>query len=110
MFLINRDDVQEMLNTTDELSAYVFKILDEKLAEIEVRAVYRECDGCFGASMGDCGKCRRFVMCGKIGDKMSETIDKLDEHIEGTPERIREWLKYYRYKLFSGKHTKRGKK
>lgn len=108
MILISRDDVQEMLNNTDELSAYAFKILDEKLQEIPTRAVYRECDGCFGASMGDCTDCRRFVITGQIGDKMSETINKLDEYIDERPERIKEWLKYWRYKFLNGKHRKRG--
>lgn len=39
MILISKEDVQNMLIETPELSAYAFKILDEKLSKIEVRAV-----------------------------------------------------------------------
>ena len=98
-----------MLVETEELSSYAFKILDEKLAKIEVKATYRECDGCFGASMGDCTGCRRFVVLGKIGDDIANAIDRIDNYIENTSSRKQEWIDYFRYKLFAGKHKKRGK-
>lgn len=100
MILIDRDDVQKMLNETDELSAYAFKILDEKLAEIPTRAVFRECDGCFGASMGDCTNCRRFVISGRIGDKLSDTVDRIDDKVDGL------FRKAHRF-LVGQKHIKR---
>ena len=64
MILINKEDVEEMLKTTDELPAYAFKILDEKLQKIKPQAVIRDCKGSFGASFGDCEDCkelRRYI-------------------------------------------------
>lgn len=59
MRLISREEVEEMLRDTDELSSYAFKVLDEKLNEIKDRAVVRCCDGCMGAAFGDCGGCEK---------------------------------------------------
>lgn len=106
MILISKKDVQDMLNETDELSAYAFKILDEKLQKIPTRAVYRECDGCFGASMGDCSGCRRFAITRKIGDTLSNTLDKIDKSIDESPARIKEFLTQTKYKILHGKHAR----
>ena len=104
--LIAREDVEEMLKNTDELDAYAFKILDEKLSSIPVRAVIRDCNGCMGASFGDCADCERFKVSvrGKIEKKLAEAIDKFDSHIDGFPERVRAWHVWLKYKLFNGKH------
>ena len=59
MILISKDDVQNMLIETPELSAYAFKILDKKLSKIEVRAVISDCNRCVGASFGDCDACKK---------------------------------------------------
>lgn len=57
MILISKEDVEEMLTDTKELDAYTFKILDEKLQKILVRAVIKDCHKCMGATFGDCTNC-----------------------------------------------------
>lgn len=65
MILISREDVQEMLNNTEELSAYAFKILDEELQEIPIRSVCDDSD-----------------VLRKVGDAMSRVVEKVDKFIE----------------------------
>ena len=57
--LILREEVEELLIDTSELTGYQFKILDEKLSNLKTRAILRDCDGCFGESFGDCDGCER---------------------------------------------------
>lgn len=106
--LIAREDVEEILKSTEELDAYAFKILDEKLSEVPVRAVIRDCNGCMGASFGDCKDCEHFKVSvrGKVEKALSGAIDKFDAHIDGLPERLREWRVWLKHKLFNGKHKK----
>lgn len=107
MVLIAEEDVYAILDNTPELSPYVYDILNKKLLQVEQRATYRECDGSFGYSMGDCSRCRRFVISCQIGDKLASLIDKFDKHVDRQPEVIRDWIKFFRYKLFAGKHASR---
>ena len=62
MILIDKEDVQNMLVETEDIPAYIFKQLDEKLDKIQPKAVIRDCDGCIGGSFNDCPKCEKFVI------------------------------------------------
>lgn len=57
--LIFREEVIDVLVNTPELSGYTFRTLDERISNLKTRAVIRDCDGCFGASSGDCSGCER---------------------------------------------------
>lgn len=59
MVLVDIEDVRDMIVNTEELSAYAFKILDEKLNNITPRAVIRDCNGCMGGAFNDCIKCEK---------------------------------------------------
>lgn len=60
MRLVDIEDVNAVLVNTDELSAYAFKVLDEKISKIEIRAVIRDCNGCMGGAFNDCVECEKF--------------------------------------------------
>lgn len=60
MLTIEKKAVEQILIDTPELSGYAFKIIDEKIQALPVITI-RECDGCFGASFGDCATCERIV-------------------------------------------------
>ena len=57
MLAVDKNKVEEILRDTPELPGYAFKILDEKLQALPV-TVIRDCNGCFGASFGDCENCK----------------------------------------------------
>ena len=59
MELIDREAVIQALNETTEIRGYAYTVLMRALEEIPTKAVLRDCNGCFGASFGDCDKCER---------------------------------------------------
>ena len=58
-YLVDLDDVLQTLVDCDTIKGTAYVSLENMLKDLPVKAILRECDGCMGASMGDCAKCER---------------------------------------------------
>lgn len=56
-YLVDLDDVLQALVDCDSVKGSAYVSLENILKDLPVKAILRECEGCMGASMGDCAKC-----------------------------------------------------
>jgi len=86
--LIRRQDAIKALVECDDIRGVAYVQLERALKEIPAVAVERDCNGCFGASFGDCPDCEEVMAKEHIsGDKHNETLstdcswDRPDEEV-----------------------------
>ena len=59
MKLYDMDDIMEALNSTPDIKGIGYQEFHDKLMALRPAAVIRDCDGCMGASFGDCETCEK---------------------------------------------------
>lgn len=91
MELIDRQAALDALDEITEIKGYAYTLMEEALQAIPTEAVVRDCTDCFGASFGDCDNCDKIALSvrSKIGDKLSDTVEKIDAYLDTLPERIK---------------------
>lgn len=62
MELKGKDEVLQVIDDCEHISGFAHKMLTEAIEALPTRGVIRDCDGCMGASFGDCEKCERLVI------------------------------------------------
>ena len=58
-YLVDIEDVLQTLVDCDTIKGTAYVSLENMLKDLPIKAIVKECDGCMGASMGDCEKCEK---------------------------------------------------
>lgn len=59
MELIDREAVLEIIDEITEIRGTTYIEIVYRITNLPTKAVIRDCDGCVGASFGDCADCEK---------------------------------------------------
>ena len=110
-YLIDKERVLEAIDEVEGIKGFEYIELLEKIRDIPILVIERDCRGCFGASFGDCESCERYKFVStrtEIQKRLVAPIEKIDRGFKEYIEVVDEWVQYFKNREV--KHLRKGEK